>query len=107
MTIDDNGVRSKLEQDLVRPSFTSSITLLLSLISTVIMASAVAGPSTKPIHPFYCGVCSLPTEYCEFGPSISKCKSWLEGKDKTEYQRVWGGMSWPLSCSLANRADSS
>ncbi|KAI9634414.1 translation initiation factor SUI1 [Dioszegia hungarica] len=55
------------------------------------MASAVAGPSTKPIHPFYCGVCSLPTEYCEFGPSISKCKSWLEGKDMNEYQRVWGG----------------
>ena len=52
--------------------------------------SAVAGPSTKPIQPSYCGVCSLPTEYCEFGPSFSKCKSWLEEKRPEEYARLWG-----------------
>jgi len=52
--------------------------------------SAVAGPSTKPVVPSYCGVCSLPTEYCEFGPSFSKCKSWLEEKRPEEYSRLWG-----------------
>ncbi|KAH9287681.1 hypothetical protein KI387_031798, partial [Taxus chinensis] len=25
----------------------------------------------------YCGVCSLPAEYCEFGPDFEKCKPWL------------------------------
>jgi len=25
----------------------------------------------------YCGVCGLPPEYCEFGPSFEKCKPWL------------------------------
>ncbi|KIR60206.1 translation machinery-associated protein 22 [Cryptococcus bacillisporus CA1873] len=54
------------------------------------MASAISGPSTKQVHPFYCAVCSLPTEYCEFGPSVSKCKAWLEGQDQDEYERVWG-----------------
>ena len=51
---------------------------------------SVAGPSTKPVKPLYCGVCSLPAEYCEFGPSFSKCKSWLEDKDEAAYERLWG-----------------
>jgi len=25
----------------------------------------------------YCGVCGLPPEYCEYGPSFDKCKPWL------------------------------
>jgi hypothetical protein len=52
--------------------------------------SAVAGPSTKPVIPFYCEVCTLPTEYCEFGPSVTKCKTWLESEDKGEFDRLWG-----------------
>ena len=52
--------------------------------------AVVAGPSAKPIHPLYCGVCTLPTEYCEFGASVTKCKAWLESKDKVEYDRLWG-----------------
>lgn len=55
-----------------------------------VLTMSVAGPSTKPVSPHYCGVCSLPTEYCEFGPSFSKCKTWLEGKDREEYERLWG-----------------
>lgn len=64
--------------------------LAIHLTNKLKMASAVSGPSTKQVHPFYCAVCSLPTEYCEFGPSVSKCKAWLEGQDKDEYERVWG-----------------
>jgi hypothetical protein len=52
--------------------------------------SAVAGPSTKAVNPSYCQVCTLPTEYCEFGPSFSKCKTWLESEDKGEFDRLWG-----------------
>jgi hypothetical protein len=54
------------------------------------MSEAIAGPSTKPISALYCGVCTLPAEYCEFGPSFSKCKTWLEDKHPDEYARLWG-----------------
>lgn len=51
---------------------------------------SVAGPSTKPVQAYYCSVCTLPTEYCEFGPSVSKCKTTLEEADKAEFERIWG-----------------
>lgn len=51
---------------------------------------SVAGPSTKPVVVTYCSVCSLPTEYCEFGASFSKCKTTLEANDKEEFDRLWG-----------------
>lgn len=31
----------------------------------------------QPVHVLYCGVCSMPPEYCEFGPDFEKCKPWL------------------------------
>ncbi|OVA08429.1 Translation initiation factor SUI1 [Macleaya cordata] len=31
----------------------------------------------QPVKVLYCGVCSLPAEYCEFGPDFEKCKPWL------------------------------
>ncbi|XP_036834939.1 density-regulated protein-like [Oncorhynchus mykiss] len=38
-----------------------------------------ADPDTKcPKKVQYCGVCSLPTEYCEYMPEPSKCRQWLE-----------------------------
>lgn len=51
--------------------------------------SAVAGPSTKPVHVTYCQVCSLPIEYCEFGSSLSKCKAWLEEQDPDAFARLY------------------
>ncbi|RXK37383.1 translation machinery-associated protein 22 [Tremella mesenterica] len=54
------------------------------------MSIIIAGPSSKPVIPFYCAICTLPTEYCEFGPSVSKCKAWLEKEDPAEYSRLWG-----------------
>ncbi|KAB2618362.1 translation machinery-associated protein 22-like [Pyrus ussuriensis x Pyrus communis] len=30
-----------------------------------------------PVRVLYCAVCSLPAEYCEFGPDFEKCKPWL------------------------------
>ncbi|EFJ35219.1 hypothetical protein SELMODRAFT_141796 [Selaginella moellendorffii] len=29
------------------------------------------------VQVLYCAVCSLPPEYCEFGPDFEKCKPWL------------------------------
>uniref|UniRef100_A0A2P2IJP4 Translation machinery-associated protein 22 n=1 Tax=Rhizophora mucronata TaxID=61149 RepID=A0A2P2IJP4_RHIMU len=31
----------------------------------------------QPVRVLYCAVCSLPAEYCEFGPNFEKCKPWL------------------------------
>ncbi|KAJ7557775.1 hypothetical protein O6H91_04G010000 [Diphasiastrum complanatum] len=31
----------------------------------------------QPLKVLYCSVCSLPAEYCEFGPDFEKCKPWL------------------------------
>lgn len=31
----------------------------------------------RPMEVLYCDVCSLPAEYCEFGPDFEKCKPWL------------------------------
>ncbi|KAL9314665.1 hypothetical protein ACSQ67_020117 [Phaseolus vulgaris] len=31
----------------------------------------------QPVRMLYCGVCSLPPEYCEFGSDFEKCKPWL------------------------------
>ncbi|GLT85546.1 hypothetical protein SLE2022_037340 [Rubroshorea leprosula] len=31
----------------------------------------------RPVTVLYCPVCSLPAEYCEFGPDFEKCKPWL------------------------------
>eukprot|EP01018_Ginkgo_biloba_P013579 Gb_11239 [translate_table: standard] len=31
----------------------------------------------RPVRVLYCSVCSLPAEYCEFGPDFEKCKPWL------------------------------
>ncbi|KAK4742692.1 hypothetical protein SAY87_000693 [Trapa incisa] len=31
----------------------------------------------QPVEVLYCAVCSLPAEYCEFGPDFGKCKPWL------------------------------
>lgn len=37
------------------------------------------GNSDKyPLKVLYCGVCSLPTEYCEYMPEPAKCRQWLE-----------------------------
>jgi hypothetical protein len=55
---------------------------------------AQAGPSTKPLNVLYCGVCSLPVEYCEFGSSFSKCKAWLEEEDEQEYRRLYSEGEW-------------
>ncbi|KAM7259836.1 hypothetical protein ACFE04_015577 [Oxalis oulophora] len=31
----------------------------------------------EKVQVLYCPICSLPAEYCEFGPDFEKCKPWL------------------------------
>ncbi|KAK4117221.1 translation machinery-associated protein 22 [Canariomyces notabilis] len=37
----------------------------------------------------YCGVCTLPPEYCEYGGTVKKCQEWLEKHHPELYQRIW------------------
>jgi len=39
----------------------------------------------------YCGVCSFPPEYCEFGASIKRCQEWLQQNQPEMYQKLHGG----------------
>ncbi|KAN0065897.1 Translation machinery-associated protein 22 [Thecaphora frezii] len=51
-----------------------------------------AGPSTPPPAArtvVYCSICTFPPEYCEFGPSASKCRTWLESAQPQLYARIW------------------
>ncbi|KAH8784701.1 density-regulated protein DRP1 [Hyaloscypha finlandica] len=40
-------------------------------------------------HVVYCGVCSLPPEYCEFGGTVKKCQDWLQRTHADMYDRLW------------------
>ncbi|XP_062814932.1 density-regulated protein-like isoform X1 [Anolis carolinensis] len=41
-----------------------------------------------PLRVLYCGVCSLPTEYCEYMLNVSKCRQWLEKKFPNEFAKL-------------------
>ncbi|KJR88443.1 RNA-binding protein [Sporothrix schenckii 1099-18] len=40
-------------------------------------------------HVFYCGVCTMPPEYCEYGGTVKKCQEWLEKNNPELYEKVW------------------
>lgn len=49
-------------------------------------------PDTEyPLKVLYCGVCSLPTEYCENWGSLDKCRAWLESNLPDEFARLTSG----------------
>ncbi|CAN6675175.1 hypothetical protein TRVA0_104S00144 [Trichomonascus vanleenenianus] len=37
----------------------------------------------------YCGVCTFPPEYCEFGGTAKRCKGWLEKNHPDTYTRLY------------------
>ncbi|KAK5654949.1 hypothetical protein OQA88_6706 [Cercophora sp. LCS_1] len=37
----------------------------------------------------YCGVCTLPPEYCEYGGTVKKCQEWLQKNHPSLYERIW------------------
>mmetsp|Transcript_3399 Transcript_3399/g.5015 ORF Transcript_3399/g.5015 Transcript_3399/m.5015 type:complete len:200 (-) Transcript_3399:95-694(-) len=38
------------------------------------------GDTIQPVDVLYCGVCSLPIEYCSWSGSFDDCKKWLESE---------------------------
>lgn len=37
----------------------------------------------------YCGVCTFPPEYCEFGLSFNRCKEWLQGNQPELFENLY------------------
>ncbi|KAI0053761.1 density-regulated protein DRP1, partial [Auriscalpium vulgare] len=52
-------------------------------------AAAPEKVAVPPVQMFYCGVCSWPPEYCEFGVSLSKCKEWLHDSRPDLYEKYY------------------
>ncbi|KAI3403389.2 TMA22 [Candida oxycetoniae] len=44
----------------------------------------------QPRQVTYCGVCSWPPEFCEFGISQQKCQQWLESSHPDLYSLLYG-----------------
>ncbi|KAI9268955.1 translation initiation factor SUI1 [Phascolomyces articulosus] len=38
----------------------------------------------------YCGVCTMPPEYCEFSGTQNKCKEWLQNNHEDVYNQLYG-----------------
>ncbi|KAF8851093.1 density-regulated protein DRP1 [Acephala macrosclerotiorum] len=53
------------------------------------MADVEAPLEPQSRHVVYCGVCSLPPEYCEFGGTVKKCQDWLQKNYGNMYERLW------------------
>ncbi|CAG8508643.1 13624_t:CDS:2 [Acaulospora morrowiae] len=49
----------------------------------------MATPTSTAKQVTYCGVCSLPPEYCEFGPTLDKCKKWLQEKHSELFHKLY------------------
>ncbi|KAL2819875.1 eIF1-like protein [Aspergillus cavernicola] len=63
----------------------------------------------QPRHVTYCGVCTLPPEFCEFGGTAKKCQDWLSDNHPDLYERLYSGDSVSanlstLSVSVQERA---
>ncbi|KAJ1732333.1 Translation machinery-associated protein 22 [Coemansia biformis] len=41
----------------------------------------------------YCGVCSLPSEYCEFSATRKKCEEWLKATHPREHERLYSDVA--------------
>lgn len=62
-----------------------------SVLHTMAEAVPTEAAPTEPQarHVVYCGVCSLPPEYCEFGGTAKKCKEWLEQSHPDMHEKLY------------------
>lgn len=46
--------------------------------------------TSEPLDIAYCGVCSFPPEYCEFGGAAKRCRDWLEKSHPSLFRQLYG-----------------
>ncbi|KIW17104.1 translation machinery-associated protein 22 [Exophiala spinifera] len=61
------------------------------------VAEHPSGPPARQV--VYCGVCSLPPEYCEFGGTVKKCEEWLHKNHPDMHQKLYSAEA--LSANLS------
>merc|ERR1712000_403674 len=67
---------------------------------TAMSAEVAEQPSGPPARQVvYCGVCSLPPEYCEFGGTVKKCEEWLLKHHPDMHQKLYSAEA--LSANLS------
>lgn len=49
-----------------------------------------------PLAVDYCGVCSMPPEYCEYAPEPAKCYDWMKANLPDHYSRIEESLSAQL-----------
>ncbi|KAK7051330.1 Translation machinery-associated protein 22 [Paramarasmius palmivorus] len=42
-----------------------------------------------PVQVLYCAVCTFPPEYCEFGSSLTRCKTWLQENHAELFEKYY------------------
>eukprot|EP00698_Gefionella_okellyi_P017093 TRINITY_DN4954_c0_g1_i1.p1 TRINITY_DN4954_c0_g1~~TRINITY_DN4954_c0_g1_i1.p1 ORF type:complete len:209 (-),score=34.58 TRINITY_DN4954_c0_g1_i1:650-1204(-) len=47
----------------------------------------------------YCGVCTLPPEYCEYGKSAAECRTWLVKSQPELCQKIYGSLDLHASAA--------
>ncbi|KAF4831787.1 Translation machinery-associated protein 22 [Colletotrichum siamense] len=69
----------------------TSVSCSASALSCVMADNDKSETSGEPQgrHVIYCGVCTLPPEYCEYGGTVKKCQEWLQKNQPELYQRIW------------------
>ncbi|KAG7906311.1 hypothetical protein KL906_004403 [Ogataea polymorpha] len=60
--------------------------------------------AVSPVQVKYCGVCSFPVEFCEFGKKFKKCKAWLEEDDPELYKKLYSESAHNSSLSSEKEA---
>ncbi|KAJ9623602.1 Translation machinery-associated protein 22 [Taxawa tesnikishii (nom. ined.)] len=73
------------------------------------MAEVASQSPAPPKQVVYCGICSLPVEYCEFGGTTKKCEEWLQKNNPSLHQKLYSddittGLS-ELSVDAQKRAE--
>jgi hypothetical protein len=53
-------------------------------------AAAAGVPRMEPLVVFYCGVCSMPPEYCSYGPCPQRCREWLKTNHADRFAAIYG-----------------
>ncbi|QPG75266.1 hypothetical protein FOA43_002616 [Brettanomyces nanus] len=59
---------------------------------------------SEPVHVLYCGECTLPVEYCEFGKTLKKCKQWLHENNSEQYNKLYNSEA-PAQSSLSKERE--
>ncbi|KAJ8103730.1 translation initiation factor SUI1 [Lipomyces tetrasporus] len=49
----------------------------------------MAEEGSKSLSVIYCGVCTFPPEYCEFGGTLQKCKDWLKDEHPSVFEQLY------------------